>query len=359
MLDEFFGAACGGVEWVRGVSDRAFAKARSHLHMPALQWLNDWLLGQAEQAHFVARWHGFRLVAADASVLMPAVRPCHQAASAAASDQRLFALYLPGAELTLYANVHSAAESERAMLMAALDRLGPRDVLLLDRGYPAAWVFQILIERGIRFVARCDGASWVAVRRFARSGLDEQDVVLSPVSKADAQDWGCQRVAPAVRLVRNVAPNGAVRVLATNLRPDEAPAAAFASLYHNRWRIEEAFKRLKLRLHLESVSGLSQQALIIDVAAKVLADNIAALMCATAAVDADCALRERRCNRSYAAKALRRLLTPVLLFIGDVIGLIDDALRLLAANTQRYRPERSRPRQPSRTKPHPSVAYKG
>jgi hypothetical protein len=114
-----------------------------------------------------------------------------------------------------------------------------------------------------------------------------------------------------------------------------------------------------LRLHLESVSGLSQQALIIDVAAKVLADNIAALMCATAAVDADCALRERRCNRSYAAKALRRMLTPVLLFIGDVIGLIDDALRLLAANTQRYRPQRSRPRKPNRTKPHPSVAYKG
>ena len=50
--------------------------------------LNDWLLGQAEQAHFVARWHGFRLVAADASVLMPAVRPCHQAASAAAAARQ-------------------------------------------------------------------------------------------------------------------------------------------------------------------------------------------------------------------------------------------------------------------------------
>lgn len=32
-------------------------------------------------------------------------------------------------------------------------------------------------------------------------------------------------------------------------------------------------------LHLESVSGLSQQALIIDVAAKVLADNLDSQMC--------------------------------------------------------------------------------
>ena len=39
----------------------------------------------------------------------------------------------------------------------------------------------------------------------------------------------------------------------------------FADLYHQRWRIEEAFKRLKHRLKLEAVSGLSQQALLIDV----------------------------------------------------------------------------------------------
>jgi IS4 transposase len=31
-------------------------------------------------------------------------------------------------------------------------------------------------------------------------------------------------------------------VLATNLTPELAPAADFAALYHQRWRIEEAFK---------------------------------------------------------------------------------------------------------------------
>ena len=37
------------------------------------------------------------------------------------------------------------------------------------------------------------------------------------------------------------------------------PAHSFGDLYHQRWRIEEAFKRLKHRLNLEHVSGLSQQ----------------------------------------------------------------------------------------------------
>ncbi len=54
--------------------------------------------------------------------------------------QRLFALYLPGAELPLHAGVHSASESERAMLANALDVLKPGDGLLLDRGCPAVWL---------------------------------------------------------------------------------------------------------------------------------------------------------------------------------------------------------------------------
>ncbi len=45
------------------------------------------------------------------------------------------------------------------MLMEALDVLGPDDVLVLDRGYPAAWLVALLNERGIRFVTRCDNDS--------------------------------------------------------------------------------------------------------------------------------------------------------------------------------------------------------
>lgn len=58
---------------------------------------------------------------------------------------------------------------------------------------------------------------------------------------ADARDWGCARQAPAVRLVRHIAPNGAVRVLVTNIGAEMAAAAEFGELYHRRWRIEEAF----------------------------------------------------------------------------------------------------------------------
>jgi len=138
LLDTCFGKLCGdGAPW-RGVSDRAFAKARQRLHCPALTWLNDRVIGVADPAGLVPRWHGFRLVAADASGLMPALRACSRTRGLASADRRLFASYLPGPELMLHASVHASTESERAMPAEALDHLGPDDPLLLYRGCLAA-----------------------------------------------------------------------------------------------------------------------------------------------------------------------------------------------------------------------------
>ena len=108
---------------------------------------------------------------------------------------------------------------------------------------------------------------------------------------------------------------------------------------------------------------MSQQALIIDVAAKVLADNIASLMCAAAPKHAALPARSRKCNRSCAATLMQRLLPRLVLCIGDVRAAISEAISeaiaLLAATSQRFVPGRSQPRPVRHVKPHPSCAYKG
>ena len=76
MLDGFFASVYDTAAPVRTVTDRAFATARSHLHRPALTSLNDLVVRRADEAGLIERWCGLRVVAADASVLMPAVRPC-------------------------------------------------------------------------------------------------------------------------------------------------------------------------------------------------------------------------------------------------------------------------------------------
>jgi hypothetical protein len=230
---------------------------------------------------------------------------------------------------------------------------------VLDRGYPAAWLIALLKAMGIRFVMRCDNSGgWAATKKFVRSGDKEAWVKISAPSADEVDEWKCPAGPASVRLVRQTAPNGQVRVLATNLDEMDFPAALFGDLYHQRWRIEEAFKRLKCRLKLESVSGLSQQALIIDVAAKVLADNITSLLCLAAGVEAEHQEKSRKCNRSYAATLMQRALPRMVLFLGNAAREIARAIKALGAVYQRFVSGRSRPRKPNHVKPHPSVSYK-
>jgi len=171
---------------------------------------------------------------------MPAIRPCFTKRFHAKADQRLFALYLPGAELTLHASVHGADGAERQMLFEAL-----------------------------------------------------------------------------------------------------------------------SYKRLKHRVKIESVSGLTQHAVLIDLYAKVLADNLNALVCMGASEDTDLALGNRHCNRAYAGACLQRLLPRLVMGLECLAALLEKAFGLLSANSHKRRPGRKSTRPNRHVKPHPSMAYKG
>lgn len=139
----------------------------------------------------------------------------------------------------------------------------------------------VLNQRSIAFCMRVEQASgggFPCVNQFLKSWLQEQIVTLREPDRRDALDYECPAEPQTVQLIRHVASTGKVRVLMTNLLDvAQFPVALFSDLYHLRWRIEEASKRLKHWLHLEHVKGLSQQALMQYPAANVLCDNLQAL----------------------------------------------------------------------------------
>lgn len=361
-LDTFFAHLRLQAQLFHEVSEQAFAQARTKLSQAAIPGLNDWLLARAERDGFVPRWRGLRLVAADASTVRFGLRASH-VKRAALANQILFGLFLPGPDLMLAASLHSLHEhGERQFLIEHLDRLSPDDLLLLDRGYPASWLVAVLNHRAIKFCMRVDNTDggYTCVREFMRSSDTERIVMLRAPNKRDALDYECPRKPQRVRLVRHVLPNGEARVLMTNLFDDKLyPAECFGELYHKRWGIEEAFKRLKHRLNLEHVTGLSQQAVSQDVAAKIVCDNLQALVSLTAHADADLP-EERRINHAYAHTALKPLL-PILLLggkIGRKVGkLLRQLLALIARKTYRHRENRSKPRKSS-PKPHKKMTQK-
>jgi hypothetical protein len=201
---------------------------------------------------------------------------------------------------------------------------------------------------------------FTCVRDFMHSTAVERIVMLRAPDKQDAFDYDRPRKPQRVRVVRNVAPTGEQRVLMTNLFDDKLyPTDCFGELYHKRWGIEEAFKRLKHRLNLEHVTGLTQQAVVQDVAAKIDCDNLQALVALTAHADADLP-ENRRINHAYAHTALKPLM-PILL-LGGVIGrkvgkLLRSVLGLIAGRTYRHRENLSKLRKPGST-PHKTMSQK-
>lgn len=361
-LDTFFAHLVQQAQLVHKVSEQAFSQARAKLSLTAIPRLNDWLIARAEQDRFVPRWRGLRLVAADASTVRFGLRASH-VKRAALADQILFGLFLPGPDLMLAASLHSIHErGERQFLIEHLDRLSPDDLLLLDRGYPCRWLVAVLNHRAIKFCMRVDNTDtgFTCVREFMRSDAKERIVMLRAPDKQDALDYECPRKPQRVRLIRNVSPSGEQRVLMTNLFDNKLyPADCFAELYHKRWGIEEAFKRLKHRLNLEHVTGLTQQAVVQDVAAKIVCDNLQALVSLTAHADAELP-DNKRINHAYAHTALKPLM-PVLLVGGKIARTVSKMLRclldLIAGRTYRHRENRSKPRQPGQ-KPHKNMTQK-
>lgn len=355
-VDEMFGQISGEGIRVRACSDRAFAKARRGVSWQALRDLNDTLLQLAAPLIDAHRWRGLRVVAADGSRLRVSTR---QGADLAA-DHYAFALFLPGAEVTLHAQLGSHDACERQMLFESLDATAQDDVLVLDRGLIGNTIAAAITQRKRHFCMRVDATGYACVRKFLRSGKAETIVELDPPRPTDRLDYALDNKPTCVRLIRDVTPSATVRVLMTSLLDSQRfPAETFGALYHSRWRVEEAFKRIKHRLHLEAVSGLTYLALQQDFAAKLLADNLHTLLASAhqSATDAP-EPADSRPNRTAAFGAFAPILVGCLLRIGKCLAKLEATLDLIIKTRCRIQRGRSYPR-PPRIKPHAYSGYKG
>lgn len=369
LLDEFFSALNG--ETVRAVSKSAVSQARQKLKASAFEALNEKLLGAVDTLLPEPRWRGLRLVATDSTTLrLPAWRE-NQAefgVQCDSSDQpyvlaRALGLFATSSRLMLKTVLGRFDDAERALLAPLLRFLSTTDLLVMDRGFPAVWLFTLLQQRGIPFLARMDHTQWPEVEQLLRSGLPEIIVQrkVSPQVRRQADAAGMTLVDKtlALRLIKVILPNGTLEVLATSLTDTQAfPAAEFTALYHARWNIEEAFKLLKHRLLLEQFSGELPEAIRQDFHAKVFTANLAEALGRSAyeSLPEDKAARYYP-NLTYILHSLKpRLFCWLIQRVSP-----DKILTLLEiyANTlERKRPERSAPRPKSRINPKPRRQYK-
>ena len=360
-LDQFFSALGGGAVLARAVTKSALSQARKKLKPSALAelgvlWVREWLAATGE-----ARWHGLRVVAADGScVRVPTWRETQDVYGLGPNGDgstvmaRVVGLLAVASGQLLHAEIGAYEQGERSLLVRALRAVLPDDLLVLDRGYPAWWLFALFSQRGVEFCARLDscGCAGPEVKRFVRSGASEQIIEqrLSSAALAKLSKLGVKTERGStlrLRLVRVVLSTGSIEVLATSLLDTAAcPAAEFAALYHARWKIEEAFKTLKHRLHLEGFTGELPHAIEQEIHAKILVANITAALCTQAHERlTDDKAEHYRVNQAAAIKHWPSLAVAWIKGGAELLAQrLEELVVLLTHSVDKLRPGRSCPR---------------
>jgi hypothetical protein len=143
--------------------------------------------------------------------------------------------------------------SERHEAIPLFDRLGAGDLLIGDRGYPGYEFFRSICRRRARFLIRLPIGTNATFTEFAASGQDDTVILLT--KRKNGTDIAGLPAIP-MRLMRVVLPNGAIEILATNLwRRRGHERDTLARLYTQRWRIETAFREMKVFHALEQFSA--------------------------------------------------------------------------------------------------------
>ena len=358
-LDRFFNTLNRSDTIKRVVSKAAFTKARSKLKYQAFIELNH-KINQFFEKHFKLKtWLDFRLLALDGSTIrLPHTEDIQNYFGVWKVRQgrpspmaRLSQLFDPLNKITVDAIISPKSQGERQLAANHLLQLMPNDLLLLDRGYPAWWLFALILSMNAQFCARIS-KKWKIVRSFLASG-EKQRIILLTIPNTSVKQvnaLGLDRKPLKLRLVRLGSDDHPLVLITSLIDTDKYPYELLSDLYHLRWPVEEDYKAAKCRIELENFSGKSAASVYQDFHAKVVMKNIVSML---ALPVNDMLAKDSNSTRKYdyqvnftQALATAKNLMPLLFQRSKhKIKLIIEALFELLANTiEPIRPGRKYPR---------------
>jgi len=372
-LDQFFKALNDHPVARRVVSKAALTKARAKLGYSAFIELNRHLIGAFENMFQLKGWHGHRLLAVDGSTLrLPRIKeiaehfgvwtvkkgkPCPMA--------RISHLFDTLNKISIAAVISPKGIDERQHACELFLNLMPKDLVLLDRGYPAFWLFKAILSMNANFCARIS-TKWKIVRDFIESGLLEQIVELQATNTSikDCKALGLDTDPITLRLIHIELESGETEVLITSLIDTGLyPCHLFKDLYHQRWPVEEDYKYMKCWIEMENFTGKTVHSIYQDFHAKIFAKNLTSILCFP--------VRQRLQGQGIKVKhphqvnfvqALSKMKhVIVLLFLRPLQtlhGLVENLHDIFERTTEPFRPDRRYPRNHKASVRRHSCCYK-
>ena len=359
-LDKFFQAINQTEVAKRVVTKAALSKARLKLKFEAFIELNRQLNGFFYK-HFPKKtWRGHRLVAFDGSTLrLPDKQEIadHFGTWKGGKGEscplaRVSQMFDPLNKISIDAVIAHNKTGERELAEKHCLHLKPNDLSLHDRGYPAAWLFKLILSRGAHVCARISLKQWKIVKKFYHRGLKDKIVEL-PItgrSKKKCLELGLDTKPIKLRLIRLELETGEVEILITSLLDVNLyPHEVFMELYQQRWPVEEDYKSMKCWVEVENFSGKSVLSVYQDFHAKVFSKNLTSALAFTTQET----VVQNHPNRKYTyqinfAQALSKTKNVIVLLFQrtkkKVLQLISELQQIFSQTIEPIRPGRKYPR---------------
>jgi len=380
-MDSFFRETEDEAFSIRRVTKGAFSQSRRKLAPEAFLKLNEIIWRDFYKEVDYLGYHGHKLLAVDGSFLnLPdhaSIREEFGTRGMGRGRIRgkkqsmclLSMLYDPVNYLTLDVQTDHMDASELQLFLRHLNKVEKDDILLLDRGYPARYIFSILQSKGSHFIVRMK-PNWVPVKEFLKSR--KQDItIMMEVPDGDferyRQQFPSMKKKVKCRLIKVVSEDGTQQVLCTSLLDTaKYKLAELGELYRIRWAIEEGYKMYKARVQVEAFSGRTAIAVKQDIYAKAMMMTLCA---ALAFPIEERVVKEykthqkkgrikhpRKINRTYAYWSTKMILIGMFLkrMVRSALKVFD---KQVEANTEGFRPGKKNPR-PKKPPRHYYMNYK-
>ena len=189
------------------------------------------------------------------------------------------------------------------------ERVWEQDSVIYDRGYNDPRIIAWSLAQDSHFIIRVAVGKSLAAQAFVRSEDLEADFDYHFSEDVIEEFKGYGIAIPKccrLRFVRVQLDTDEVEVLLTNLVDRKKyPAEEFKAIYHERWTVEEGIKTSKCKTEFENWTGKTVHSIYQDFYARVLCQNIAAVLAAATQPELD--RRKAACKRRYKINAKRAL----------------------------------------------------
>ena len=185
------------------------------------------------------------------------------------------------------ANERALALEHLSALTALRENIGndcPKEIILMDRGYPSEELIKTLQSSGFYFVIRSNKKGFWKEIRDAKNN----DTVIHRKTRSGEQ--------LTLRVIEVILEHGKSYTLLTNIIDNDFTISTFSDLYHMRWKQEIHYDTLKNALQLENFTGISPLFIRQDFYSIFLLSNL------LACVEADCASEIEEINQTHQYK---------------------------------------------------------